>query len=648
MKERINSNSRAPLIRGTLYLLLLLTICAVPFALAQSRSRGISKRSVLKPLGGTIPVFNPASDASGVTQGARASTGKVGGSAAGLPATSDVAAHSAAIAVRINTPMPQPPDVVLYSQLDNPGTSATSSQEFPDSPTFTDFAADDFVVPAGQIYFVDEVDVQGIYFNGAGPADNFNVFFYRYNFGLPGTQVYSATGRPYVNSGGLFRVMLPSEAVLLNGAYWVSVQAHMALSSGGQWGWTDRTVTSNSPASWQNPGGGFGACPNWHPRTTCVGDPAAPDQMFALMGSFGGITPTVTPTATCTPAWQNEPSMPVGRAFASAAVASNFFYVISGFNGVSYQVDNDYFNGSVWASAAPIPVGHSQSRAATVGNNIYVPGGYNSLQFSGPIDLMQIYNSTTNTWSNGMNLPGTRSGAAVVAFERHVYIIGGFTAPFPTGTDTVYIYDPVTNSYTMGAPMPAPAGNVAGALLDNEIFVVGGSTSATLAHYAYNPATNTWNTIAAPSPPDCEGGGAFAFHDELWLFGCLGEPGMNVNIYSPWNNSWRAGPPLRVSQEGGSANGVYNARGLVAGGGTNGNPSTTVESIGPFCPTATPTTTPTATPTATVTATPTLTATVTPTATSTPTGTPTLTPRPSPTPRFAPTPRVRPTPPPRP
>src|SRR5205814_9236434 len=112
-----------------------------------------------------------------------------------------------------------------------------------------------------------------------------------------------------------------------------------------------------------------------------------------------------------------------------------------------------------------------------------------------------------------------RSGAAVVAVNGMVYIIRGFTLALPTGTDTVYIDDQVGSSYTAGASMPGPAGNVPGALLGNEIFVVGGSNSATLAHYAYNPVTNTWRTIAAPSPPDCQGGGAFALNGELWLFG---------------------------------------------------------------------------------------------------------------------------------
>jgi hypothetical protein len=105
MKKQINPTTKAQILRGAFYLLLLLAICAVSFALAQSRGRGTTE-----PLSRTIPVSNPASDASGVTHAARASTGKVGASAAGLPATSNVAAQTPAIAGRINPPMPQAPN----------------------------------------------------------------------------------------------------------------------------------------------------------------------------------------------------------------------------------------------------------------------------------------------------------------------------------------------------------------------------------------------------------------------------------------------------------------------------------------------------------------------------------------------------------
>ena len=43
MKKQINPTIKAHLIRGAFYLLLLLAVCAIPFALAQSRSRGTAR-----------------------------------------------------------------------------------------------------------------------------------------------------------------------------------------------------------------------------------------------------------------------------------------------------------------------------------------------------------------------------------------------------------------------------------------------------------------------------------------------------------------------------------------------------------------------------------------------------------------------------
>jgi Kelch motif/Galactose oxidase, central domain len=50
MKKQINPTSKAHLIRGAFYLLLLIAVCAIPFALAQSRSRGTTKRGVASNL----------------------------------------------------------------------------------------------------------------------------------------------------------------------------------------------------------------------------------------------------------------------------------------------------------------------------------------------------------------------------------------------------------------------------------------------------------------------------------------------------------------------------------------------------------------------------------------------------------------------
>src|SRR5436309_1472585 len=239
---------------------------------------------------------------------------------------------------------------------------------------------------------------------------------------------------------------------------------------------------------------------------------------------------------------------------------------------------------------------------------------------------MKIYNTTANTWSSGMTMPGPRSGPATAAFNGLVYVIAGYTTPFPTVTNTVFIYNPGTNSYTTGAPMPAGQGNVAGVLFNGEIYVVGGA-AAPGAQYAYNPTTNTWRTIAVlpTTGGTCQSDNGFVLNNELWVVGCLGLPiNQQVWIYNAGSDSWRAGPPYNVDHQGPGA-ALFNARGFAVGGGAASGGSTAVESVG-GC--GTPTPTPTASPSATATAThtPTATPTATATATHTPTGTPSATP----------------------
>src|SRR6476660_1315859 len=348
-----------------------------------------------------------------------------------------------------------------------------------------------------------------------------------------------------------------------------------------------------------------------------VGGAATGGQSYILQGC-GTPTPTATATPTvagsatptCTPStWQNEPPMTTARRNPATAVVGSNMYAITGFNAApDYTTINEQFNGATWTTKAPIPVRHAQGRATAVGTKIYVPGGYNSVDFGGPLNNMQIYDTVADTWAQGLVLPAARSGVATATFNGLVYVIGGYN-PVGTGHTEVYIYDPVANTYTTGAPMPAGQGNVPGVLLSGEIYVVGGGT-APGAQYAYNPTTNTWRTIAAlPTTGGmCQSGNGFVLSNELWVVGCLGLPiNQQVWIYNPGSDSWRAGPQYNVDHQGPGA-ALFNGRGFVVGGGAAGGGSTAVESIGPC---GTPTPTPTATATATATFTPTATATAT-------------------------------------
>ena len=119
-----------------------------------------------------------------------------------------------------------------------------------------------------------------------------------------------------------------------------------------------------------------------------------------------------------------------------------------------YTTVNERFNGASWTTRRPSPcrTPRVEERLSALTSMCRVD--INSIDFGGPLDTMQIYDTVADSWSQGMVLPAARSGVATATFNGLVYVIGGYN-PVGTGHNDVYIYDPVANSYTMGAPMPA-------------------------------------------------------------------------------------------------------------------------------------------------------------------------------------------------
>ena len=205
------------------------------------------------------------------------------------------------------TPTPSPGicGTLLYGQASGDGTATVSQNFEAANDGYDSQLADDFVVRAGSVWTIQRVNVSGTYFNGIGPAASVNVSFYSNSGTLPGAAVPGGTytNLAMTDTAGNFSISLPTNLVLTSGTYWVSVQANMDFTPNGEWGWLDRTVQSNSPAAWQNPGGGFGfGCLTWGARAaTCGVDPTAPDQIFQIIGCLGAPSPTPSPTPTPTP-----------------------------------------------------------------------------------------------------------------------------------------------------------------------------------------------------------------------------------------------------------------------------------------------------------------------------------------------------------
>jgi len=565
-----------------------------------------------------------------------------------------------AVVLKAKPKPPAKPLDILYDQYDNPGANSTSSQNFEASlDAYDDELADDFVVPSGQTWSVELVEVQGAYFNGPGPADSFSVRFYSDAAMLPGTEVFSQLNATYIETSGNFAITLSPPAVLTEGTYWVSVQANMDFSVGGQWGWTDRTVQSNSEAAWQNPGGGFGICPSWgHRGTDCGIDLGVPDQVYRLSGTIGGAatetptpgpSPTPTSTPTCTPQanWSDQAPIPVNRirVGASAYTPNGNIYLLGGRESDTIFVNTIYeYNPTAdsWTlKSATLPDLSSANAAAAeltdaTGDHIYVVGG--SASGSITTGSVRIYDPVadvvttldTDPWPQGTtHLPG---GWAV--YNNILYIFGGFQ-PSVGMTDAIWKFDPMAAAGTkwtqLSTVLSLARGYIATTELDGYIYLVGGSqfsggmlTNETIVE-RFNPADETITTVA-PLPTASSNFSAFAYDTstgyptagKVYAPGGVFPTAVDVmQVYDPATDTWTTGASLVHATRNygrGEIGGAFYAMGGYAPSAPSAYTQKYVEVP---CATPTPTETPTATP---------LPPTETPTAvppTETPTATPT-------------------------
>jgi hypothetical protein len=177
-----------------------------------------------------------------------------------------------------------------YSQLTNNTGNSVVSQNFTDQPAFSSQGADDFLIT--KTCTVTGVEAAGGYFNGFGPANSVGVTFYQNTKRAPGAVLSTQPENRYSDPTGTgnFTVRLKKPVTLKPGIYWVSVQANMARSYGGEWGWDTDSVQVGSAARWRNPGNGFRTgCKTYLNMQICASKAGATDAgpgfEFAILGA---------------------------------------------------------------------------------------------------------------------------------------------------------------------------------------------------------------------------------------------------------------------------------------------------------------------------------------------------------------------------
>lgn len=230
-----------------------------------------------------------------------------------------------------------------------------------------------------------------------------------------------------------------------------------------------------------------------------------------------------------------------------------------------------------WGNDANLPVSILDAAGAAIGDKMYVVGGKNS---NGHLTSLWIYNASTNSWSQGANLPGVGvENAAVVAHNGQLYVFGGSTEPFSGAVSNAAVYNPGSNSWTSLPNMPTARGGATAQVINGVIYVAGGmnGSGASLATVeAYTPASGTWQTVT-PLQTRRDNPGSAVLNNELYVFGgrirnadgsTIDPTLVSMEKYSPATGTWTGQTPMPTGRRA-MAVGTANGRIQVIGGEQN-------------------------------------------------------------------------------
>jgi N-acetylneuraminic acid mutarotase len=187
-------------------------------------------------------------------------------------------------------------------------------------------------------------------------------------------------------------------------------------------------------------------------------------------------------------------------AMSTSGTAATTYVAFSGDSG--YSAYSRRVSGSVWEEiAVPMPSGGRwELGVGAVGGKLYALGGWSvgNAFISGK--LVEAYDPTLNVWTAKANLPEARTGGGVAVVGSYLYYVGGYQPVSNNPHTNLWRYDPAANTWaTLAAITPAPANYLTVAIGDpvhNKLYCCE-NESTTL--YIYDIATDAWSTATKPT-----------------------------------------------------------------------------------------------------------------------------------------------------
>jgi N-acetylneuraminic acid mutarotase len=522
MKKQINPTIKAHLIRSAFYVILLLAVCVIPFALAQ---RNTSNRSVAKPKPtanlaaagprsavpstGAATALDPAQAkaaqaAAGVNRAAaRAKNPSARGGLAGLPrlnsgpagavctdytftletatfvpGVDDIGNHGDDVGTVITLPFP----VTLYDQT---FTSATvgSNGHLTFGTAYNGFGitcspfGESTATYALAPYWGDQCTADcfnttcptcGIFTTTTGVAPD-RIFYVEYRttyYGLAGQNPDQLNYEIALYENGS-----PPFQFIYNNIEAAAIANDSELVVGVKKDETTFTQYGCDPSGGQAP-------------------PVSSGQALTASCAGGG-TPTPTPSGTpCTTSpWQPVADMPTDLYGAAGASDGTFFYAAGGYSftsGLTLAVFNRFDPvANTWTPLADMPQAAIEGVAVyyPTTNKIYVFGGEDAVTGTN-YNITRIYDIASGTWTTGANMPDVRSFMAggYIPSTGMIYIVSGYnTGNVDSAQPNTWQYDPVADAWTdlTGTdPYPHAAGGFAYGVINDKLYIAGGRDAA--------------------------------------------------------------------------------------------------------------------------------------------------------------------------
>lgn len=170
--------------------------------------------------------------------------------------------------------------------------------------------------------------------------------------------------------------------------------------------------------------------------------------------------------------WVGQAQLPTPRARLALSAVGRRIYVIGGDTeaGISDVVEEFDSEENIWRRRANKPTAASNIGGVAIGGQVYVPGGYG--RGGKALDVLEIYDSSSDRWKQGHPLPEPLFAYATTCFAGQIYLFGGSNGRRYVGE--TYIYDPDADQWERGAALPTPRGFLAAVTVGDVICVLGG------------------------------------------------------------------------------------------------------------------------------------------------------------------------------